>query len=104
VTTGYPTRKVGTERLSIMFLATADCIVVKATLLEPGITGAAEETAAGFDETDAAGAEVAVTGATLLFGVIPAAASTSAGVILPKGPVPLMELISTLCCFASFFA
>ncbi|CAN8318348.1 unnamed protein product [Cochlearia groenlandica] len=39
-----------------------------------------------------------------LEGAIPAAASTSQAVILPNGPVPAMDSMFTLCCFASFLA
>ncbi|MFS8004421.1 hypothetical protein Hanom_Chr13g01225581 [Helianthus anomalus] len=41
---------------------------------------------------------------TLSEGAIPAAASISAAVILSDGPVLTTLIISTLCCFASFFA
>ncbi|CAJ1932337.1 unnamed protein product [Sphenostylis stenocarpa] len=57
-----------------MFFATADCIVVKATPLEPGITadavaGAAREVAASFggDEATSAGATLLTTGVTPAF-------------------------------------
>uniref|UniRef100_A0A2P2LTU8 Uncharacterized protein n=1 Tax=Rhizophora mucronata TaxID=61149 RepID=A0A2P2LTU8_RHIMU len=84
-----------------MFLETADCMVVKGTTVEPGSRGGRGVLAV----LDGGAAAAAAAGPMLgLEGVIPAAASTSAGVILPYGPVPASLLISNLCCFANFFA
>jgi len=88
-----------------MFFATADCIVVKGTTLEPGMGGGAAEPAGDFGAGAGATGAGLTGGDTLLFdGAIPAAASTSAGVIRPNGPDPTTVAMSTLCCFASFLA
>lgn len=86
-----------------MFFDTADCIVVKGTTVEPGIGGGAAEEAVDFGGGGGADSTFDLI-SILLEGVIPAAASISAGVIRPKGPVPTTDSILTLCCFASFFA
>lgn len=90
-----------------MFLDTADCIVVNGTTVEPGISGSTlaaggVPVAAGAAATPLA-ADAGDAGAGFLVW-IPAAASMSEGVILPYGPVPTTVAISTLFCFASFFA
>lgn len=83
-----------------MFFDTADCIVVKGTTVEPGIGGGTAADFGGGGGADSTFDLISI----LLEGVIPAAASISAGVIRPKGPVPTTDSILTLCCFASFFA
>lgn len=76
-----------------MFFDTAACIAVNGTTVDPGSGGGA--VAADFGGAAEAGAGSAATAgeavtitAGLKDGWIPAAASTSAGVILPYGPVP----------------
>lgn len=83
-----------------MFFDTADCIVVKGTTVEPGIGGGAAADFGGGGGADSTFDLISI----LSEGAIPAAASISAGVIRPKGPVPTTDSILTLCCFASFFA
>ena len=76
-----------------MFFDTAACIVVNGTTVDPGSGGGAgaadfgRAAAAGVGSAATAGEAVTAT-AGLKDGWIPAAASTSAGLILPYGPVP----------------
>ena len=84
-----------------MFLDTSDCIAVKGTTLEPGNRGGELELVV---VAFAAAAGGRGGGGAATEGAIPAAASTSEAVILPNGPVPATDLISTLCFFASFLA
>lgn len=104
VLTEYPTRNVGTDRLSIIFFDTAACIVVKGTAVDPGISG--KLVGEAFLEATGVGAATPLATGMLLdgLGVIPEAFSTTSGVIRSNGPVPIILLMSTLCCFANFFA
>ena len=75
-----------------MFLDTSDCIAVKGTTLEPGNRGGELELVV---VAFAAAAGGGGGGGAATEGAIPAAASTSEAVILPNGPVPATDLIST---------
>lgn len=87
-----------------MFFETAACIVVKGTTVEPGSRGADEAEGAAEGLGGAADTGVGSVATVFLGWAIPAAASTSAGVIRPNGPEPTTEAMSTLCCLASFLA
>ena len=86
-----------------MFLDTADCTAVKGTMLASGNRGGELVVVALAVGAGAAAGEGGGGGGVTV-GATPAAASTSEAVILPNGPVPATDPISTLCCFASFLA
>lgn len=88
-----------------MFLDTADCIAVKGTMLASGNRGGELVVVVALALAVGVGAAAAGGGGGVATeGAIPAVASTSEAVILPNGPVPATDPISTLCCFASFLA